>query len=255
MIKQQYIELINKDIDKIISASEKKILEKYLIQNEEAKILHKELLRTEELLDTLPENEPSKNLKKRILNSIDYNLYQSKKSKSFIPENVLNIFFGSKIKTAMSFGLVIITAGILFSAIFFNSYYKNLFNKKNTFATIGFPETDFLESVEINTANISGEIIISKGINFYQFDIDINSTEKYKLQIQFDPKNISLKDYPLSNNISVNKNSSAIEFTNSSTLPYKILFSTNNISLDNFFIKIFRDEDIVFEKELFLKND
>ncbi|MEE9429918.1 MAG: hypothetical protein V3V16_02690, partial [Melioribacteraceae bacterium] len=62
MIKPKYIELINKDIDKIVSTSEKKILEKYLSQNEEAKILHKELLRTEELLDTLPETEPSENL-------------------------------------------------------------------------------------------------------------------------------------------------------------------------------------------------
>ncbi|MCB9250085.1 MAG: hypothetical protein H6613_16825 [Ignavibacteriales bacterium] len=64
MIQPEYIELINKDIDKIISASEKKILDKYLKENEEAKILHKELLRTEELLDTIPENVASENLKK-----------------------------------------------------------------------------------------------------------------------------------------------------------------------------------------------
>ncbi|MEE9430111.1 MAG: hypothetical protein V3V16_03660, partial [Melioribacteraceae bacterium] len=235
--------------------SEKKILEKYLSQNEEAKILHKELLRTEELLDTLPETEPSENLKKKILNSIDYNLYQSKKSKSFIPENVLNIFFGSKFKTAMSFGLVLITAGILFSAIFFNSYYKNLFDKKNTFATIGFPETTFLQSIKINTGNISGEINISRGIDFYQFDVDLNSHEKYKLQIEYDSKNISLKDYPLSNNISVNKSNGTIVLSNSSTEPYEILFSSKSISWDKFFIKVFRNEHILFEKELVLKND
>ncbi|MCB0753910.1 MAG: hypothetical protein KDC52_20735, partial [Ignavibacteriae bacterium] len=78
MIQPEYIELMNKDIDKIISASEKKKLDKYLKENEEAKILHKELLRTEELLDTIPENVASENLKKRILNSIDYNMYQPK---------------------------------------------------------------------------------------------------------------------------------------------------------------------------------
>ncbi|MCB9249321.1 MAG: hypothetical protein H6613_12650 [Ignavibacteriales bacterium] len=210
------------------------------------------MLRTEELLDTIPENVLLKNLKKRILNSIDYNMYQPKQSKSFIPESISKIFFGSKIKTAMSFGLVLIISGILFSAMFFNSAFKDLVGENNTIGTIGLSEMKLLESININSENILGNINIEKGKNEYKFSIDINSPEKYKLQIEFDPEYISLKNYPAKNYIVVSDNQSSVIFENSTRLTDEIIFISKNNSTDKFSVKLLKSDNKVFEKELIL---
>lgn len=65
MEKKKYIELMNKDIDKTITFSEKEELNQYLTENPDANLLYNELLKTENLLDKIPEGEPSINLKRR----------------------------------------------------------------------------------------------------------------------------------------------------------------------------------------------
>ncbi len=189
----KHLELIHKDIDKTISLNEKEKLDKYLNTNPEANILHKELLRTEELLDKLPDNEPSENLKKKILNQIDYNRYAHKKEMRIIPDYISSLFSGPRKKITTSFSLGFITGILIFSLIFYVSYYNNSSEVHDIFGTMGLSETEIVESFTVNSTNISGEIEIIKGLNFYRFKINLNSSERYNLQIEFDPTNVSLR--------------------------------------------------------------
>ena len=71
MIDQKYIELINHEIDGVITPKQKSMLDNYLKKNPQAEKLYQELIATSKIIDQIPAIEPSENLKKRIMNSID----------------------------------------------------------------------------------------------------------------------------------------------------------------------------------------
>jgi len=238
MINSKYIELINKDIDKTISSTEKKELEEYLEINQEAKELHTDLFRTEKLLDKLPDVDPSVNLKKRILNSIDYDRYTNKKKESLFSE-----FFGSIIslspkKIATSFAIVLIIGGItLFSIYLIPNFNENL-DDQNIIGTIGIHNTELVEILKIDDNNVLGNIQIDKEAGFYKFKFNVNSVEKYNLRIEFDPKNIVIENYPNDTNVKISEDKSSITFLNSSRLLNEIVFSSKKISEDKFSITL-----------------
>ena len=84
MNEEKFIDLINKEIDGIISAQEKKGLMEYLEKNPEAKQKYQDLVDSTKYLDKLDEVEPPEELKSRIMNSIDFNRYTAKKKKKYI---------------------------------------------------------------------------------------------------------------------------------------------------------------------------
>lgn len=252
MIDSKYIELINRDIDKVISPNEKKELEDYLEINPDAEELHRELLLTEELLDRLPNNDPSANLKKRILNSIDYNRYSSKNKKSSFAEYFKNIFSGSSAKLATSFALVLVIGTIIVFSFYLTSNFKNNLEDENVFGTIGVTNNQLLEIVKIDVDKISGDIQIIKEANLYKFIINVNSSEKYNLQIDFDPENVTLNNSHTENNIKISEDKSSIVFANLTNLLNEIDFKSKNISHDTFSIKLYRDDNKLFQREIIL---
>ena len=255
MIDLKYIELINRDIDKIISSKQKQELEEYLEINPEAKELHRELLITDKLLDKLPNNDPSVNLKKRIINSIDYNRYSSKKKKFSILEYFAKTFSGSSVKLVTSFTLVLIIGTIILFSFYLNSDFKNNLADENVYGTIGLHKTELVEILKIDDNNVLGNILINKEAGLYKFKIDVNSVDKYNLQIEFDPKNISIKNYPAETNVKISEDKSTITFSNSSRLLNEIVFSPKNISEDKFSIKLYRDDNRFFQREIVLTKD
>ena len=76
MIDRKYIELINYEIDGIITPEQRSQLQEYLLKNPKAKKLYQELTATNSMVNSMPEIEPTENLKKRVLNSINFNKYQ-----------------------------------------------------------------------------------------------------------------------------------------------------------------------------------
>ncbi|MCB9250086.1 MAG: hypothetical protein H6613_16830 [Ignavibacteriales bacterium] len=144
--------------------------------------------------------------------------------------------------------MVLIITGILFSAMFFNSAFKDLVGENNTIGTIGLSEMKLLESININSENILGNINIEKGKNEYKFSIDINSPEKYKLQIDFNPLNVLIKNYSSNNNFIISDDRSSVTFENSLQLTDELEFTSKNISEDKFSIKILKDDSQIFQK-------
>ena len=155
-----------------------------------------------------------------------------------------SLFSGQRKKIATSFALGFMAGIIIFSLIFYVSYYNNSSEAQDIFGTIGLPETEVVESVTVSSANISGEIEISKGLNVYGFNINLKSSERYNLQIEFDPTNVSINNFSLANlnNIQLEKGSGFIKIAGSDTDTYSLLFSTKKLSSEKFTFKIFSNE-------------
>jgi hypothetical protein len=257
MIDMKYLELIHKDIDKTISLNEKKKLDKYLKTNPEAFTLHIELLRTDQLLDKIPDKDPSINLKKMILNSIDYNRYTHTKKRSTVIDFIYSMFSGSRSKIATSFAMGLLAAIAVISVIFYNSHDGSLSEINNIYGTIGITETEVVKSITVNSNNVSGKIEIGKGLNLYRFDIDLNSSKKYKLQVEFDPTNINIDNISLAklNKIQLDKGPGFVIITGTDNDQYSLFFYTKKLSSEKFIVKIFRDEIKFFEREFVVSNN
>ncbi len=252
MINPKYIELINKDIDKNISQLEKQELNEYLENNSEAKELHRELLKTEALLDKLPEREPSINLKKRILNSIDYDRYSNTNKKLSFSEYFARIFAGSPRKIATSFALVLIIGSIILFSIYLIPNFNSNLEDNNIYGTMGLHKPELIEILKIDKENVLGDIEINRENNLYKFKIDVNSVESYNLEIKFNPENIAIENYPSETNVKISQDNSSILFSNSTKLLQEIVFSSKNMSNDKFSIMLFNDENKLFQREIVL---
>lgn len=237
MINQRYLELINRDIDNTISEDERNVLNKYLKTNPDAYSIHQDLQETEKLLDKLPDNDPSANLKKRILNSIDFNLYSVKKKKSFV-RYLSAAFSGSRRKLTTSFALGMVTGIFLLSIIFYAAFYINTSELNNVFGTMGLPETEVVRSVEVNSQDIAGKLEIGKATNHYEVYVNLKSTTKYTLQIEFDKSILKIDNLSLTE----------------MNAPYSLLFSAKELYPHKFLFKIMRGESSVFEREILLTD-
>ncbi len=192
MIDTKYLELIHKDIDKEITPAEKEMLVIYLKNNPDAEALYLELIETENLLSGVPDREPDENLKKRILNSIDYNRYAPKTK---APGFVSGLFRKRKPGFILSFSLGLIAGIILLAALFSNPSLVNIFDQKDISGTMGLAEFEKVDVFDISADDISGtvEIIKSsesaqkhiKSANFYNYGLalDLKSSEDYEIEI------------------------------------------------------------------------
>jgi hypothetical protein len=198
MIDNKYLELMHKDIDKIITPAEKIRLENYLLNNPEAANLYNELIETENLLDTLPQTEPSENLKKRILNSIDYNRYSKTRTNPL--RKFADSIFGRKPGFALTFSLGL--AGILLIGLFIsNPGLITTLDQRDAAGTMGLKSAARIAMLNIDGNGISGTVEIIRGtdkvnsdIYKYAFSFDLISLETYEMEIIFDTGNISLED-------------------------------------------------------------
>ena len=254
MINSKYIELIHKDIDKNITQLEKKKLDEYLENNSEAKELHRELFRTEALLDKLPDSEPSPNLTKRILNSIDYNRYSSKTKKISFSEYFGRIFKGSPLKIATSFGLVLIVGTLILFSIYLIPTFNNNLDNQNISGTIGLHKAELIETLKIDQNKITGDIKINRVNGLYKFNIDVHSAKQYNLEIKFNPANITIENYPPEYNVKIGEDNSSIIFANSTKLVHEIVFSSKFKTDNKFSIMLFNDENKLFQREIVLSS-
>ena len=255
MVNQKYLELINKDIDNTISIAEKELLSIYLKTNPEAYAMHQELIETEKLLDKLPDNDPSVSLKRRILNSIDYNRYASKKRIPVV-DFILSAFSGPRKRLTTSFAFGLAAGLIILSVIFYVSYYNNFKEQNTVFGTMGLPESEVLKSVEVNSMDITGKIEISKAANHFGVYVNLKSSRKYTLQIEFDQANLKVDDLSLTklSNIQVKKEPGSIKLIESDNSPYSLLFSAREVYPHKFLLRILRDDKRLFEREILLSK-
>jgi hypothetical protein len=251
MIDNKYIELMNKEIDNVITSDEKIKLHEYLSSNAAAKEYFNELLLTNQYLDELPDRNPSENLKKQILNSINFDKYSPKIKSKFSWRYI----FSPKLKLAYTFAVGLIAGLIIYGVI--NNYTNNSLNVDDAYGTIGLENknTTVLENLSLNYDELAGKIeVTNQGDNFW-LNVDLNSAQKFNLLVTY-PDNIkfeSIQPEPSSIfNCAIDKN--IIKTSDSGKQYYRLLFSQNRLSSAVLNVKITQLGKIIYDHNLKLER-
>jgi hypothetical protein len=243
-IDKKYVELINKEIDHIITPDEKEKLDIYLSDNKAAQDYYNGLLKANDYLSQLPDQEPSENLKKQIINSIDSSRYSPKTKK----QNSWGPLFAPKFKFAYTFAAGLILGIIIYAMLINNS---NTVNINDVYGTIGISNgANTIAELPLKFSDISGKIDIkSAGKNFW-FNLDLNSTNKFDVVISY-PEGVKFENFRLgiAKNIEVSKGQSFIKITNSGPQQFSMLFSQVSLAPTTVKIEILQAGNILYEHD------
>jgi hypothetical protein len=250
MIDSKYIELMNKEIDNVITKEERIKLHEYLASNEYAKGYFNELLLTNNYLNEIPDEDPSENLKKSIINSIDFNKYSPKvKSKSS-----WNYFFNPKLKLVYTFAVGLLAGLIIYGVI---SNYTNKFNTEEMSGTIGLENktVSLVKQIPVKISNISGKIEITKQGNKFWLNIDLESSQKYNIIVAY-PDEVRFKNINpapgCTFTCNIGKNN--IVTSNSGIQNYSLLFSQFNLPATKLNLMISQSGKIIYNHNLTLER-
>ena len=249
MIDKKYIELMNRDLDSLISSEEKRLLQDYLDGNWEAKEYYDELFIATEALKHLEDPIPSENLRKRIINSINFNKYADKPAKIRTGGFIRSL----NIKYAFTFAAGLL-AGILIYSLVMVTQSKIVPDEIS--GTIGLSENFVtLENIPLNYSGLTGNITILKRGN--EFWIDVNSYSSrpvdfvisYPDQVQF----MNLEPAAAgSMNLSTGKDYTKL--ISSGKQLYSIKFAATSKVVSPLYLKILQSGTTVYETEFSLNN-
>ena len=253
MIDKKYIELINKEIDKEITLKEKALLHEYLNSNKEAKNLYDQLLASENLLDQLPDNDPSVNLKKQILNSIDQSRYTPVKKYSKFSNFIHQTIFQTKYKIAFTFTLGLLAGLLIYSFLFNNT---PLTENYDLYGTIGFNNTELIKSIPVESSNILGKVEFLRSYNHLGIEFTLNSQDPCDLTLKYNQDNLSFDNISFygKNKIKLDSEEDMLKISESGNHNYLLLFSLKAEMTVKFNLQLSRKGNIIFEKEIVVIN-
>ena len=259
MIEEKYIELINKEIDGVNSPKDSAKLEEYLTKNTEAQELYSELVMTSNMLNNVNELEPHPNLKKNILNSIQWDKYTVKASKarrnpfeSLI--NALQFNFNFKYAYAFAVGLIM---GIVTYSLFVENVQRNtstdISDLYGTMILKGIPESfEIANYIEINLDEVYGTINIRYSKDIVLAELNLKTQQEIEMVFEFDEDDIRFNGFIQLNNVRNNLDISEnyLKLTNIGENKYIIIFNDKTQSVTPMNFKIFLSDVLLYEKSV-----
>lgn len=195
MAKDDYIELIHKHVSGDISPEEREKLEKYLQQNDEARKLHRQLLETSRLLDSVPDVEPSPNIKKRIMNSVDMKRYAPRRAPQ-PRRGLLERIWSPRLKLAYVFAVGLVIGFIIYSQSARYVKQQQPIDTRDLYGTIGIMDRDSLvparlEEVEVDAAHITGRAGLYQSDRILILISDLSAVTDVQFRIEFDASQLT----------------------------------------------------------------
>ena len=203
MIDQKYIELINQEIDGVITPKQKSMLDNYLKKNPQAEKLYQELIATSKIIDQIPAIEPSENLKKRIMNSIDFNRYSEESKIKWIANQNMEWIFNPKSKMAIAFVLGMIVAFLFLTPFWLYDAQEKITNDTDFYGTIMMDQVNELKSfkqIDLDLNFIQGVISFKRLDQLFILELDIDCSDQTELVFEYDPNILQLMDIKLGTN-------------------------------------------------------
>ncbi|MEJ2634789.1 MAG: hypothetical protein P8184_05800, partial [Calditrichia bacterium] len=190
MIEDRYIELMHQEIDGELSEKDCQRLRKYLQSNPDAQSFYQDLRRASILLSEIPEFEPSPNLKKHIMNSVDFKKIPSQKQFSISFSRLRRFFTSPNPKLAYAF-VVGIVIGFLLTSIFLGDFIQgNKIDISELYGTIGLKELEnfsTLKSTPIDVSDIHGYIDVKQYRKIIVFKLALKSPRPFDAHLNYDP--------------------------------------------------------------------
>jgi len=225
MIGKKYIELINKEIDGIISPEEQEQLQAYLQENPEAQKLYRELIRTAGMLNQIEEIEPSIHLKKRIMNAVGFHKHTPPQHK-VIP--------GIKWFTKPGYILAFVSGvfiGLLVYALLPDTItQKSATDNTGMSGAIGIHgknEIGESKKVSVMLPEIKGTLSLKQfDENLVELETNLASPYECEIVLQFDPAQIRFDVVPLQGRFAVLESGEHyVKIKSSGKIQYNIFFT------------------------------
>jgi hypothetical protein len=189
MTKEDFTELIHKDIDGLIQPDEKAQLGDYFMNHPNARKEYDELIKTTKLLKHVDEIETPSHLTSQIMNSVNPNLYAPKIKESPFKQFFANLLPESTPKLALVFATGLVVGIFLYSLFSSSPAQKALINNEDLVGTIGFNQSvEFREikTIPVQLDELKGTIHLKQYKNFVLFEVSLAIQESYTLTLEFD---------------------------------------------------------------------
>jgi hypothetical protein len=184
MNKERIQELMNKAIDNLIAEDEQRELNLYLENDPALQKSFNEIKKSSALINNLPEYEPSSNIKKNILNTVESS---NKNMHEKILTKKMPFVLKHKIILPFAFGVV----ACLVFMLLWNSQDESTYNKESVSGSMGMMETLPYDSREIYSTELLG---IESSFGIYQnrdtlfVTIDKKNSEQISVGYRFQPE-------------------------------------------------------------------
>lgn len=199
MIENEYIEMIDKEIDKTITGKEIVMLKKYLAENPEAQEYYDNLVRLSKVLHRVNDVDPPAELKNRILNSIRTNRPPAREKENIfqILRTALKPKVNLKYAYAFSAGIMVGTAiFVLFINKPGNMPSLDVSDLSGTIimsATSGALET--ADKREFDLGEVYGTIETKFARNVVLAEVDITSQQEIEIVVEYDENDIGFDGF------------------------------------------------------------
>jgi hypothetical protein len=255
MIEEKYIELMNKDIDGLLSPKENAALQEYLAKNQDAQAFHDDLHMLSKMLDQVVAVDPPSNLKKNILNSIRLKKHVERERRGLLQSlpSFLNMKVNYRYAFSFSAGLIV---GLLIYSLFTNLNKNTFLDNSELTGTIfldgGSEKLRTADKVEVNLEEITGTIEIKYLKNLALAEINLTAQPEIELLIEFDENDVVFDGFrqldPSASRIEIAEN--FLSLTNKGKNRYTVVFKKKPSIITPLNFKIFSNGALLFEKTI-----
>ncbi len=257
MIDRKIVGLMHKEIEGVISTSEKAMLDQYIANNSGARKLYQELGSIIKPLNSVLDIDPPSNLKKNIMNAIDLNLYSkvnNRKQKQWaftrwlIPSN-------PKLAYAFTIGLIF---GFIITAVWLQDHIqKKPVDMRDFYGTIRMSEESEIEKIKesmIDLPQAKGSISIHRLDHYLLLNINICTAEKFNFILEYNDTEVRFLNFmPLNNNKNIfETKDNAIVVSGRENSIFRLTFSKIKDSITPINYKLFICGKQIYSQQLII---
>jgi hypothetical protein len=194
-MKTIYIELIQKEIDGLITPAEKKILVDALGRDPELSQLHKELRYTAEILKKVPAVEPTPELKKKIIQAIDFSRYTPKAESMAWLSRLTNWITTPPLRLAYATAAGIVLGFLISLLVIKNPSSYQPIPLSELYGTIGISDKNFitLNEFTINQEGINGFVKVNSYQDMVWIEVNVIADQSTEIHFSYDDQRLSLQ--------------------------------------------------------------
>lgn len=191
MMDEKIKELINRDLDGLLSDEERRRLEEYLQNNEEARRYFEQMQKMNDWLNQVPPVEAPSSLKAKIMNQLDTRRYAPKSghTKFYLGSVFGKWFKGGAVRPAYAFATGVVLSGLIFLIILWQT---TNFQQYENLPVTGTMKVE-TQTIPIALPAVTGKLEFTSGTALSKLNVILKPQEKVSLTIEYDPKALILK--------------------------------------------------------------
>jgi hypothetical protein len=257
MIDEKYFELMNKEIDSVITKAEKEKLQSYLSTNPEAQNFYIALHQTSERLSQIPEVESPPNIKKYVMNSIDLTRYSVSKKPGKFSSLRLNVLAKPSPKFAFAFALGIVIGILVYSGFLENVISKRDLDLENFYGTVGVDEKagfKTLASIQVALPEMNGSIIVKRLDHIVVIGTDVRTQQETEIYLEYDQSGLQYSHFnsDSKSKISLEPDDNSIRIFFSRDIRYHLFFTEITAVSKTVTLRFFTAGELALTKEISL---